>query len=455
MTQVPAKHDGPDAGTSSWLSRAPAWAFMAYAIATSFSVYFCMYAFRKPFDAVSFNDRAFLGTAINLKTMCVSAQIIGYMISKYLGAKYCSEVTRRGRPALLVGLILVAQTGLLLFAVLPEAWKPLGMLINGLPLGMIWGLVVRYLEGRRSSEALLAGLSCSFVIAGAMTRDIGRDLVIGHWGFSAHWMPFVTGGLFLVPFVIAVFLLDRLPAPSVADVVERAPRVNMDHRQRATFLRQFAAVLVPLLIAYFFLTAYRDFRDHYSAELFQSLSLGEDRAIFSRTEKWALFASIAVMGSLNLISGHRRALAASYGVIVGGFAIVGIATLCYQSGSITGFWWMALVGVGMNLAYVPYGAILFERLMAASRFAGTSVFAIQFADGIGYSGSVLVQLWRDIFHGHADRLAFFIPFSLALSIGGVIFMIVSAIVALRQIGLTAEPSPGDLAVVVVPERGTS
>jgi hypothetical protein len=116
---------------------------------------------------------------------------------------------------------------------------------------------------------------------------------------------------------------------------------------------------------------------------------------------------------------------------------------------------MALVGVGMNLAYVPYGAILFERLMAASRFAGTSVFAIQFADGIGYSGSVLVQLWRDIFHGHVDRLTFFIPFSLALSIGGAIFMIASAIVALRQIGLAAQPTPGDLAVVVVPERGTS
>lgn len=432
MTELLAENE-PETKSTSWLTRAPAWAFVAYAIACSFSVYFCMYAFRKPFDAVSFGDRFFLGTAINLKTMCVTAQIVGYLISKYLGAKYCSEVSRQGRAASLIGLIGISHLGLLLFAVSADSWKPLGMLINGLSLGMVWGLVVRYLEGRRTSDVLLAGLSCAFVIAGALTRDVGRDLVMRQWGFSPHWMPFVTGAIFLVPFIVAVLLLDRLPPPTPADIAARSPRSNMDRKQRLKFLSHFAALLVPLLIAYFFLTAYRDFRDHYSIEIFESLALDQNRAIFSQTEKWALFGSIAVMASLNLISGNRRALFASYLVIIAGFLIVGGATACYLADSLSGFWWMACVGVGMNLAYVPYGAILFERLMSASRFAGTSVFAIQFADGIGYTGSVFIQLWRDIFHGHVDRLTFFIPFSIALSLGGATLMAASAIVALRSL----------------------
>ena len=65
---------------------------------------------------------------------------------------------------------------------------------------------------------------------------------------------------------------------------------------------------------------------------------------------------------------------------------------------------MIAVGLGMYLAYVPFGAVLFERMMAASRFSGTAVFAIQLADGIGYTGSVLVQLFRDFAFGHAPGL---------------------------------------------------
>ncbi|MEW4451247.1 DUF5690 family protein, partial [Bremerella sp. JC817] len=35
---------------------------------------------------------------------------------------------------------------LMLFAVVPVHWKVLAIFLNGLPLGMVWGLVVRYLE---------------------------------------------------------------------------------------------------------------------------------------------------------------------------------------------------------------------------------------------------------------------------------------------------------------------
>jgi hypothetical protein len=93
---------------------------------------------------------------------------------------------------------------------------------------------------------------------------------------------------------------------------------------------------------------------------------------------------------------------------------------------------MVWVGVGMYLAYVPYGAVLFERLMAGSRLAGTSVFAIQLADGIGYTGSVLVQLYRDLFHGDSDRLAFIIPYASIVAVVGALCMTASACLTLRR-----------------------
>ena len=66
---------------------------------------------------------------------------------------------------MVAGLIGWAELAMVLFAIVPNEWKVVAILLNGFPLGMIWGLMVRYLEGRRTSDILLAGLSCSFIIA--------------------------------------------------------------------------------------------------------------------------------------------------------------------------------------------------------------------------------------------------------------------------------------------------
>jgi hypothetical protein len=375
----------------------------------------------------------FFGTSIRLKTACVIAQIIGYMTSKYLGTKICSEVRSEYRALLMIGLILWAEAALLIFAVLPPNLKPLGMFLNGLPLGMVWGLCVRYLEGRRTSELMVAGLSCSYIIAGAVTRDVGLGLVIREWGFQEQWMPVMTGLLFLGPFLIALFFLNQMPPPSEADIAKRSVRKSMDAKQRKAFLKHFGWGLILLLAAYFFLTAFRDFRDHYGKEIFDQLKLGDQRAIFSNTEKWAFLGVILTLGCLNAVRSHRWALIAVYCVIGTGFAILGLATLAFQFQLISGYTWMVCLGIGLYLAYVPYGAVLFERMMAASRFLGTAVFAIQLADAIGYTGSVLLQILRDVVFGKFNYVVFTETFAYVVSIAGVTFMALSGVITVQRV----------------------
>jgi hypothetical protein len=60
--------------------------------------------------------------------------------------------------------ILWAELALVAFGLVPNGWKVFPILLNGLPLGMVWGLVVWYLEGRRTSDVLLVGLSCSSIV---------------------------------------------------------------------------------------------------------------------------------------------------------------------------------------------------------------------------------------------------------------------------------------------------
>ncbi|MCU0704223.1 MAG: DUF5690 family protein [Fimbriiglobus sp.] len=422
---------------SGLLARAPLPVVVVFSMAVAFLTYFCMYAFRKPFDATEFTGRRFFGSFVELKTACVIAQVLGYCLSKYIGTRVCSEVSAARRGWLLLGLILWAGGALALFGVLPHDFKPLAMFLNGLPLGMVWGLCVRYLEGRRATELMIAGLSCSYVIAGAITRDLGRDLVMKQWGVPEDFMPVVTGALFLLPFALGVWLLGRLPAPAAADVAARGLRSEMSRTDRRAFLRHYGFGFAMLLAAYFFLTMFRDFRDHYGKEIFRTLGYADGKAIFTQTEWPAGFSVLAALGCLFLIRRHQAALAAVYAVIVGGFALVGVAATLYLSGVIDGFWMMLLFAVGLYLAYVPYGAMLFERMMAAGRFVGTAAFAIQLADGVGYTGSMIIQLLRDFAFGEFDRLWFVVRLGLVVSVAGVLLMGISGVLCVRRAKPTA------------------
>ncbi len=409
-----------------WLERSPAAVLTLYAILTSFSAYFCMYAFRKPFSAATYEGLRFFGTDIDLKTAFVISQILGYMTSKYLGIKFCSETTRNRRMWMLIGLIAAAELALLLFALLPGHAKTVAIFLNGLPLGMVWGLVVLYLEGRRTSEVLLAGLSCSFILASGMVKSVGLWLIEAH-AVGDFWMPFITGLIFLPPFVLSVILLNQIPQPTRADIEARVERVPMDGGSRRAFLRHFLPGMVMLLVAYLFLTAYRDFRDNYMVEIFQELGFGGKPAILTTTELPVVFGVLAALGALYFVRDNRLGLIGAYVIMIAGLILMSGSTLLLDAGKMRGDLWMVCVGLGAYLAYVPFGSVLFDRLIAVTRVAGTAVFAIYVADAVGYTGSVGVQLYKDLIDTEATRLDFFRRFTYAMSLLGLVLLIASCV----------------------------
>ena len=415
----------PQSRLANWLESMPVPFFMAFAVVSAFSTYFCMYAFRKPFSAAKYEGLRFLNTELDLKTVFVVSQIVGYALSKVIGIKVCSEVTRGSRTRMLVAMILAAQTALLLFAVLPNNLKVVAIFLNGLPLGMIWGLVVWYLEGRRTSEMLLAGLSCSFIIASGVVKDIGRWLMSAHQ-VDQFWMPFVAGLIFLPPFLLSVWLLNQVPRPTDEDVETRVERRTMDGGQRWRFVRQFLPGLLMLMIAYFFLTAYRDFRDNFGVEIFQQLGYGEDEnAIFTRSELLVAFGVIGALAMLNLIKDNRLGLIGAFAIMTFGVLMMGVSTLLLDAGQISGLTWMILCGLGSYLAYVPFGSVLFDRLIASTRAVGTAVFAIYLADAIGYGGAICVLLSKDLIAGDVSRLDFFRYLTYFMAILGSLLLIAS------------------------------
>jgi hypothetical protein len=118
------------------------------------------------------------------------------------------------------------------------------------------------------------------------------------------------------------------------------------------------------------------------------------------------------------------------------------ATLALDAGLLRGreLWWMVLVGLGSYIAYVPFGTALFERLLASTRFRGNAVFAIYIADSVGYTGSIALQVYKDLFQSDINRFDFFHGFTYAFSLLGAGLLVASCIYLLPKTHRTLETS---------------
>lgn len=395
-----------------WLARKPV-ALTVVATLAAFGAYTSMYAFRKPFTAASFSGQKLVG--FDLKVLLVVAQMVGYTLSKFTGVKVVSEAQPGRRVGLIALLIAFAFAPLALLPFVPPPVQVGCLLVNGLPLGMIWGLVFSFLEGRRVTEFLGLGLSVSFIFASGWTKSVGQ-LVMTRWGVAELAMPAVTGLLFVPLLVLCLWTLAQLPPPDAADVADRSARMPMDATARRKFLRGFFLPIALLVLGYVMLTVYRDLRDSFMTEVLKELGQKVQPSVFARVETFAGLGVMLALGGLWFIRDHWSALGVYHLIIVAGVALVGGATLLFQAGLLSPVWWISLTGLGVYLGYVPFNSILFDRLLAATRQVGTASFLISVADAAGYAMTMLLYLARLGFGGQISwsRLTILMSFALAV-----------------------------------------
>jgi len=391
----------------------------------AFAAYFSMYAFRKPVAAALYVDVAGWHHALDYKTALLIAQVVGYALSKLIGVRIIAEAGRLGRGRAIVGLVGIAWLALLLFAVVPAPWHIACLFLNGLPLGMIWGLVFSYLEGRRTSELLGAMLCASFILSSGVVKSVA--VLLMQAGVGEFAMPAATGALFFPLLVGSVLVLERMPPPDAADEAERTPRQPMHRADRRAFFRDHGLAMLLLVAGYVLLTALRDFRDGFAAEIWAGLGETDVATLFSLTEIPVALVALAGLGCLMLVRDNRRALIAMHALVAAGALSAGLATLAWQAGLVGPVAWMVLVGAGLYLAYTPFNAMLFDRMIAALGRAGNAGFLIYVADASGYAGSVALLLYRSLVAPPGDWLGFFTACIWATSVIVPVLMLLSAV----------------------------
>ncbi len=406
-------------GLSSPATPAPrGWAFSAWCVAAAFGAYFCMYAFRKPFTAGAFPEPLVWG--IKFKDFLVIAQTLGYALAKVLGVKVVAETEPRHRVARLLALIAAAEAALLLFAATPAPYSALWMFVNGVCLGMVFGLVLGFLEGREHTEALAAGFCTSFIVADGVTRSVGAAL---NARVPEAWMPAAAGGLFAAPLLLFAWMLSRIPPPSDHDVAARSERTPMDADQRWAYFRQHALGLSLLLLVYLLITVLRGVRGDFSREIWAGLT-GEKTApeVYAWTETLVAAGVLLLNGSTVFIRDNRTAFFTGLSLAAAG-ALLMIAALLGLRAGLPTFAFMVLHGLGLYLPYIAVHVTIFERLIAMTRGRANVGYLMYLADAVGYIGLVAVLLARNLLAPAEGFSDFFLWLSWLIALASLILLV--------------------------------
>jgi hypothetical protein len=394
----------------------------------AFGTYTSMYSFRKGFSAGIYPGQQYFH--VDYKVWLVIAQVIGYTLSKFYGIKFIAELKPNQRAKSIFGLIGAAWIALLLFAIIPAPYNIICLFINGFPLGMIWGLVFSYLEGRKSTEFMAAVLSISLIFASGFVKTVARSLRDG-LHISEYSMPFITGAVFVIPLVFFVFCLELMPPPTEEDIRLRTKRLPMNAAERMHFLKRFLPGIILTLIIYVLLTVMRDIRDNFEVEIWASFG-NKDNLIYTKIDTIISVVVLVAISLLILIKQNLKAFSIIHLMIIGGCILICAGTVLFNLGIVGPMAWMTMAGMGLYLAYVPYNAIFFERMIASFHYKSNVGFLIYVADSLGYLGSVTVLLVKEFGRPSISWATFFKEGVLIVGIIGGISATLSLIYFLKN-----------------------
>lgn len=400
------------------------WLNVAWMAIAVFTTYVCMYAYRKPLSAATFDNLQLLG--YSYKVIVVVTQVLGYLTSKFIGIKIISELKPNQRIWLLLGLIFTALTALFLFGITPYPYSFIWIFFNGLPLGLIWGIVFSYIEGREFTDFLATFLSVSFIISSGIVKSIGR-FFIEYFHITDFWMPFCVGVSFIPLLLVSTFMLSKIPPPNEQDIALREKRIPLDKFQRKQLFSLFALGLSAILIANILMTIGRDIKDNFLVEFFQSLQLDSSVSIYAKTETLIGLIVLFLLSFMVLLKNNHKAFVTIHSIMILGFLSMIFSTWQFVVGNLSPFNWVLIQGVGLYTSYIVFQSLYFERFIASFRIKGNVGFLIYISDFTGYLGSCIILILKEFTMFEANWKDFFIQLNYWVGIGGAIAVIVSLV----------------------------
>ena len=378
--------------------------FILWAGGTALLSYSLVYALRKPFTAATFDGLDFFG--MDYKTATSIVQISGYLISKLIGIKLISELKKENRLKFIISSVAVAELSLILFGALPRPFNVFALFFNGLSLGCMWGVIFSFLEGRRVTDLLASLMGLSIAVSSGTAKSIGL-FVMNNLGIGEFWMPALIGAFAFPLLSFLGWLMTRMPQPTKEDIEQRTERVTLDGKARINIFKNFMPVLVMLFFANLFITVLQDIKEDFLVKILDIKAAGLSSWAFAKVDASVTVIILLMFGLMSLIKSNVKVLCFLLGLVSCGTAALSFIAFNYNSLQISPIIWLFLQSLSLYTVYLSFQTIFFDRFIACFKIKGNVGFFIITLDFIGYTGTVLVLIFKEFLNPDINWLEFY------------------------------------------------
>jgi hypothetical protein len=331
---------------------------------------------------------------------CFSLAFVGgFGSSKLLGMQLLSSsMFFRHRLVILLSMVgmtmLVEGVGVWL---LPVKGKVLSVFVSSFVQSWIYGAILTYLEGRQTTETLLALITAGTIAAGGLSR--GTASMVLQWipTSQALVMPLAIGIVMGFLACILLCIADRQPKPSRQDLASRCPRPPVTPTQQAAFFRRYGYGVCPIYVAYALLLGVRSFRDFYAQPIFTAALEGipPPSWVYLVVDLPGATLSAFVICAFQTYNDHFKALSTMLTVCMAFGGLVLLSTMCFRQQLVGGLFWQLCLGTGIYGSFGILTTAIHERLIAATRTVGTCTFLVLLGDACAYLVTIAILLARD------------------------------------------------------------
>ena len=222
---------------------------------------------------------------------------------------------------------------------------------------------------------------------------------------SEMWMPALIGAAAFPLLCLTGWQLTRLPKPTVADVAARSERVTLNGRQRRELFCRFMPVLLMLFTANLLLTVQRDIKEDFIVCIIDVSTV--PAWAFAYIDGIATVILLAMFAVLADVGSHLRVLCILLGVSTAGMALIAFIGAYQTQIALPTSLWLFLQTLCIDIAYLSFQTIFFERFIAFFRVKANVGFFIITIDFIGYLGTLAILLFKELGAPHIDWPLFY------------------------------------------------
>ena len=259
------------------------------------------------------------------------------------------------------------------FQLVSTPYNIIALFFNGLSLGCMWGVIFSFLEGRRTSDILASIMGVSMALSSGLAKSMGL-YALNELGVSEFWMPALIGAVAFPLLCLTGWMMTRFPKPTAADIASRSVRVTLNGAQRWELFCKFMPVLIMLFAANLLLTVQRDIKEDFIVCIIDVSTVSS--WAFAQIDSLATLILLATFALLATTYDHLKVLCILLVLSTAGMGTLAFLGANFHSISLPTTVWLFLQSLCLDMAYLSFQTIFFERFIACFKIRGNVGFFI-------------------------------------------------------------------------------